>query len=53
MMFEKKHFILLKIAISQNEQFFYELKNASFSHDGSDKQTIEKQLQLNRLGDNC
>ena len=38
----EKTLYIIEDAITQNEQFFYELKNASFSHEGSDKLTIEK-----------
>ncbi len=38
----EKTLYIIEDAITQNEQFFYELKNASFLHEGSDKLTIEK-----------
>ena len=33
----EKTLYIIEDCISQNEQFFYELENASFSNDGSDK----------------
>lgn len=33
---------LIEQVLAQNEQFFYELEKSSFSHEGSDKLTIDK-----------
>ena len=42
----EKTLYMIEDVISQNEQFFYELKNASNFHEGSDKMTIEKTVSV-------
>src|SRR3954471_5093798 len=46
----EKTLYIIEDAITQNEQFFYELKNASFSHEGSDKLTIKKTAAVKSSG---
>ena len=46
----EKTLYMIEDAISQNEQFFYELTNASYFHEGSDKMTIEKTVSVMSSG---
>ena len=46
----EKTLYIIEDVIAQNEQFFYELKNASNFHEGSDKMTIEKTVSVRSSG---
>ena len=46
----EKTLYMIEDAIAQNEQFFYELTNASYFHEGSDKMTIEKTVSVMSSG---
>jgi ATP-dependent DNA helicase DinG len=46
----EKTLYMIEDVISQNEQFFYELKNASYFHEGSDKMSIEKTVSVMSSG---